>query len=120
MSKKRLFLALPLLPSFLELFGRYQKSSSLKGIRWIASSNLHITVYFLGDVEEQKIEPLCDKLQRCFSAITPFLLEFEDIVFAPPKRPPRMVWATFAANKDYQNMVFKIAEASDSLYSLQK
>src|SRR3989338_5012993 len=102
MHTKRLFLAIPLSQYFLELFERYQKSSSLKNIRWIPAQNLHITVYFLGDVEEQKIKSLSDQLRTHLSTLSPFVLEFEKILFAPPHRPPRMVWATFAPHPEYQ------------------
>ncbi len=111
MSKKRLFLAIPLSSYFLELFERYQKSASLKNIRWISAQNLHVTLQFFGEVEESAIDELCQKLQKDFSALKPFHLEFDKIMFAPPGKPPRMIWAVFKPNEYFKESILHVTLA---------
>ena len=48
--KKRLFLAIPLTEEIKSELDKYKNEMGLEGVRWIPSENLHVTLYFLGDV----------------------------------------------------------------------
>ena len=41
----------------------------IPGIRWVRPTNFHLTLKFLGDIEESKIEPIVQALQ---AALYPF------------------------------------------------
>jgi len=100
--KKRLFLAIPLSDSLLEKFSGLKDRYALEmGVRWTAKQNMHITVYFFGDVDEAKIPEMSKKIAQVVSATAKFDLEFEKVLFAPPNRPPRMVWADFGHSDAY-------------------
>jgi 2'-5' RNA ligase len=111
--KKRLFLAIPLSDSILQklaaLKDRYDFGND---VRWIPEQNLHITVSFFGDVEEKDIPDLDEKIRQITAATPKFTLAFERILFAPPNRPPRMIWADFMPSTPYAGLVKKIYAAA--------
>lgn len=109
--KKRLFLAIPLSESLLEkLAGMGGLYAHERGIRWTTRQNLHLTVYFFGDVEEAVIPAMSEKIKEVVSATPRFKLEFEKIMYAPPNRPARMVWADFAGCHPHTKLVRSVYE----------
>ncbi len=110
--KKRLFLAIPLSDSLSRKFSALGDNfDHLHGVRWTAKRNLHLTVCFFGDIEEKDIPTLSGEIGRIIAATPEFSLKFEEIIFAPPFRPPSMIWAEFEKNKEYSNLVQKIYTA---------
>jgi RNA 2',3'-cyclic 3'-phosphodiesterase len=102
--KKRLFLAIPLSESLLDRLGN-ALLEGVQGVRRTEKQNLHVTVYFFGDVEESKIAEMSGKIKEVVAATPPFALEFKRIKYAPPNRPPRMIWADFNENNAYNKLV---------------
>ena len=62
-------------------------------IRWVATSNIHVTMQFLGDVEEGMTTEVCERAGRAARQIQPFDFEVRGIVCVPPGGQVRMVWA---------------------------
>lgn len=94
-----------------ELLKNYTASLSLPNIRWTPPEKMHITVYFLGNVQENTIPILCDALTKCITKHYAFTLIFKQIVLAPPNRKPTMVWAEYYNNEQYQNVFNDIKKA---------
>ena len=105
--KKRLFIAIPNTLKVLEKLKQESKSK----IRWTTPENLHLTVYFCGDVEESAISAMNTKLEQVVSKINSFELELEKITFAPQNGRERMIWAQFKENTNYNNLVSIVYEA---------
>ena len=42
----------------------------IPGIRWVPPTNFHFTLKFLGDIEENKIEPIAQALGACTSPLS--------------------------------------------------
>lgn len=62
----------------------------LMGARWIAPEDFHITLRFIGDVDEVLAHDLADGYQNI--SASPFMLQLKSVgVFGGDK--PRMVWA---------------------------
>jgi len=102
--KKRLFLALSLPDNYLEQFQQYQsglvKNDELRkrGIRLTPKENLHITVLFLGYLEEEEIGLIFGAVKKVCRMITPFSLEFSET------QMNRLVWAVFEKNEIYEKL----------------
>lgn len=115
--KKRLFLAIQLpeeiIDAFAELIRSCQKADSSPGIRWTPRENLHITVYFLGYVDESNVAVIIEKTRAALANFKSLELEFKQIEFAPPNRPARMIWAVFDG-RQYKLLVDIIYEALKS------
>lgn len=120
--KKRLFIASKP-PEFLtEEIKRFEKENQnflkIKNFRFTNRNNLHITILFLGYIEEEKIPQIELVLSNFFSKQKPFNLEFERFSFAPPslgeagplESAKRMVWAVFKESREYEELVEKTAE----------
>lgn len=109
--KKRLFIAIPLAPDFKEAFVNSSKRRDLFWVRWTVPENLHITVCFLGGVEESLVARIIEKLEEVLTHMRLFSLEFKEIVFAPPGRPPQMIWGVFKRNDSYSNLAKSVERA---------
>jgi 2'-5' RNA ligase len=62
----------------------------LPGVAWTRPEQLHLTLRFLGDVPEEKIEAITTRFATV--RVEPFLLPIEGVGAFPPKKPPRVVW----------------------------
>ena len=69
-----------------------QLQESLTGIRWIAQENLHFTLKFLGSVEDKKVAPIMQALEKALRPVQCFLLVGKGIGVFPNKRRPRVLW----------------------------
>lgn len=117
--KRRLFIAIPLPREISEALVKFQQNASAilereginKQIRWTAPENIHITVFFIGDTIEEKIPLLIKRLETAYKKLESFSLEFSEIIFAPPKAQPRMIWALFKDSSNFQTLVKSTAQA---------
>ena len=113
--KKRLFIAIPLPEDIRQVFAAYREDYPNLKARWTAEENLHITLYFCGDTDEKKIPALIESLGKI--NFHPFEMDFQKILFAPPGRPPRMVWAQFEGSKEFADLTREIYEAAKNFAS---
>ncbi len=88
MSTQRLFVALalpePVRAALVAL------NAPLPDVTWTNPAQLHLTLRFLGDVVDEKIEPLTEKLAAI--RVEPFILPVETLGTFPLKSPPRVLW----------------------------
>jgi RNA 2',3'-cyclic 3'-phosphodiesterase len=93
-GKVRLFYALPpcagVLPALAEL--KKQLSENEK-IRWIPEENLHLTLFFIGEVDADKVAPLIETMDSFLNKLKPFILEFDSIrAVGGRKGKSSMIW----------------------------
>jgi len=62
-------------------------------IRWVRPENLHVTVRFLGDVEDGQMAGLCEAVAQAAAGLRPFEFAVERLLVIPPGGRVRMVWA---------------------------
>ncbi len=60
------------------------------GVTWAPCAQRHLTLRFLGDVSDKKIESVTTHLATV--RVEPFVLPIEDVGAFPPKAPPRVLW----------------------------
>jgi RNA 2',3'-cyclic 3'-phosphodiesterase len=65
--------------------------------RFEPPEKLHVTVAFLGSVEESQREPVVLALRSASEALKPFALVFDTIGAFPNERRPRVLWLGTAA-----------------------
>ena len=61
-------------------------------VGWVRPEGVHLTLKFLGDVEEKKVAELGDALREGLKGETPFILQAKGIGTFPTPRAPRVVW----------------------------
>ena len=60
-------------------------------ISWVPPDNLHLTLRFLGEVEEARAIALADRFPQPI-AVDPFEIELAGVGVFPPSGSPRVVW----------------------------
>jgi len=60
-------------------------------IRWVLPSNLHLTVWFLGEVSDARAAAVLDVLRPALD-LAPFDLHIAGFGAFPPSGPPRVLW----------------------------
>jgi RNA 2',3'-cyclic 3'-phosphodiesterase len=68
-------------------------------VRWVGPSNLHITIWFLGDVREPQVERLVASLKEPLD-IRPFTLRVGGAGAFPPAGAPRAIWLGIVAGRE--------------------
>jgi 2'-5' RNA ligase len=71
-----------------------------KRIKWVSKENLHLTLKFLGEVEETKIEEVEKKIEEGITGEKKFKLSFEGIGYFPNKKTPRIIWIGVDEGRD--------------------
>ena len=107
--KLRTFIALELSEPLKE--GILALGSSLKGrgvrASWVKRGAMHLTLKFLGDVEEGALEGLSRAVRRAASGTPPFRFETTELGAFPSPRRPRVIWLGVEPNE----ALFDLAEA---------
>ena len=68
-------------------------------VRWVEPANLHITIWFLGEVREPQVEELVAALQKPLD-VRPFSLRIGGAGAFPPSGPLRALWLGLVAGRD--------------------
>ncbi len=89
MPSVRLFVACALPPPVRDALVAF--ATPLPGVAWTRPEQLHLTLRFLGDVEQPRIEALQERLQTV--RVEPFLLPVSGLGAFPSKNAPRVLWA---------------------------
>ena len=88
MSVVRLFIAIALPTAVRDAL--VALAQPLPGVNWTRPEQLHLTLRFLGDVPEEKIEDITTHLTTV--SVESFILPIEGVGAFPPKSPPRVMW----------------------------
>lgn len=98
---KRIFVALPLpdpikakVHEWMQLQGR----SELSFQTWVHPDDLHLTLKFIGETDEGKIEPLHNALTEAVSTIKPFILTLDRLGTFGAPAAPSILWAGIAGD----------------------
>ena len=91
----RTFIALPIPVSVKAAIGRLtaRLSTEFPGGRWVESSQLHLTLAFLGDVDYSEIPELCRVTAESVRGREAFSLRVAGLGAFPELRNPRVLWA---------------------------
>lgn len=63
------------------------------GVRWIPEGQLHFTLKFLGDVEDESVPVAREAIRAVATGAGPFDLALEGLGAFPPRGPARVLWA---------------------------
>ncbi len=90
----RLFVALNLPDR--ERAGIHRAAASLREstlpVRWVPAENLHVTLAFLGEVDEGRVDPVGQALRWVGAQHAPLTLEVGGVGAFPTPRRPRVLW----------------------------
>ena len=70
---------------------RLEAAGAGRGIRWVPTGHLHLTVWFLGEVSEARGSAILDAMRPVLD-VPAFELHLAGFGGFPPSGPPRVVW----------------------------
>jgi 2'-5' RNA ligase len=62
------------------------------GVKWVKAENMHITLKFLGWVEDKKLDDLIEFIAKAAAGSGSFKAKFEGLGAFPEGKSPRIVW----------------------------
>jgi 2'-5' RNA ligase len=98
--RHRLFIAINLPEKIKDRLSSFQKKYPELPARWTKKRNLHITLVFLGYVNEQEIPEILKTVEAVAKKHDAFSLTLNRVCYGPPKKTPRMVWAHGEKSKE--------------------
>lgn len=116
-EKMRLFIAIDLPKNIRNDLFKTQKSinGKLAKINWVAKKNLHITLKFLGDMDEDKLGTIKNRLKKI--KFDSFKLKLKDIGFFWYRGNPRVIRLNFVNGKKIIELQREIDERLLNMFS---
>jgi RNA 2',3'-cyclic 3'-phosphodiesterase len=95
MPRLRTFIALELgKPIRDRLVGLQEKlAASANEVKWVEPDNLHITLLFLGEVDQREVIDVCRAVEGAAAGIACYPLTVAGVGCFPNPRRPRILWA---------------------------
>lgn len=119
MHKRKIFIEIDVPESVKKrLVSRTEKWQDLP-VKWSKKENLHITLLFLGYVDESVLPEICQKVSEAVSKIESFDIEFEKIEIGPSAEKPQMVWFSGEASQELKRL-HETVERELDMFTIEK
>jgi 2'-5' RNA ligase len=94
MSTIRSFIAIPLSAEIIFRIEKIQKELKTlpADVKWVNSTSIHLTLKFLGNVEEGDIEKIAQGIQNGLKGFKPWSVAVKNMGAFPSLKSPRVVW----------------------------
>jgi len=101
---KRTFIAIkiPFTKQELGIITDIQDALKKEKIKWVESWNLHITLFFLGDTDDNIIQPLTEKLVKQLKTTKYFNLVLKGLGVFKSIRDPKVIWIGINKSNELQ------------------
>lgn len=98
MSRTRTFIAVDVGDEIRNNTVALQQSLANTGasVNWVSEDNLHITLLFLGEVDDRNLHSVCRAVKAVAASHPPFGLRVSGLGAFPTLRRPKIAWAGFA------------------------
>ena len=95
MSRLRTFVAVPLERAVRSRLVALQEALARAAgdVKWVEPENLHVTLLFLGEVDEREVAGVCRAAGEACAGVAPFPMSVERVGWFGSARRPRTVWA---------------------------
>ena len=90
----RAFVAFKINPETVENIAaaRAQLKRHLPGVRWVAKENIHVTLKFLGEIDEAQIAPITRALEGAIRPFPRLTINAKGLGVFPDEKRPRILW----------------------------
>jgi 2'-5' RNA ligase len=98
----RAFIAIELSPEIKEALARLVKDLQEEGIqgRWVPPSNIHLTLRFLGNIQDEQVGDIERLMEEAAKGFHPFTVSLEGLGAFPHAARPRVLWVGVVEGKD--------------------
>lgn len=110
----RLFVSVDLAGLDTEIARVQDRFADASGVRSVDSSNVHVTLKFLGDVDEERVPTLADALETAIegAGVDPFTAEFGGLGAFPSEEYVRVLWVGVREGGDELTRLHEAIEAA--------
>jgi 2'-5' RNA ligase len=107
---KRLFAAIKIHPSakFTGLLDEISSSLRHERIKWVEPSNMHLTLKFFGETDEEQIPRINLALQTAVSQSKPFTLKIANTGIFGSRYDPKVIWFGIEKHPELDNLTKNI------------
>jgi RNA 2',3'-cyclic 3'-phosphodiesterase len=95
----RLFIAAPIPEELKQYLGTQASRYQDEAIRQVPEANLHLTLFFIGNVPEERLIYIREVTEHIARQFAPFDLDLHTIEPGPKPRSPRLIWARFGESE---------------------
>ena len=113
MARLRTFLAVGLGKSQRDRCVALQENLAQAGtpVNWVERDNLHVTLLFLGEIDEREIPVVCQAVATVAAGHAPFSLELEGVSGFPTPERPRTLYVNVSTGSDELTALYTDLEA---------
>jgi 2'-5' RNA ligase len=114
----RTFIAIELSDEIKDALDRIESHLKYSGadVKWVAKDNIHLTLKFLGEVDEKKCEKVKAALDEIAKSTASFKISLKDIGAFPKIEFPRVIWVGLdKGTKESTELAAKIDEALSAI-----
>lgn len=79
-------------------------------VKWVDAASMHITLFFLGEVDERDVVPICRLVDKRVKNLPPFRLEFTGVGAFPTLRRPKILWVGVGEGSEGLKRVHDVLE----------
>ena len=65
-------------------------------VKWVTPESMHVTLLFLGEVDDRELHPVCKAVKASAATESPFTLRVSGVGAFPTARRPKVLWAGVA------------------------
>jgi RNA 2',3'-cyclic 3'-phosphodiesterase len=80
-------------------------------VKWASAESMHVTLLFLGDVDDRELHAVCKAVKEVASGEPPFPLRVSGVGAFPNARRPKIVWAGVTDGADELQRLYAALEA---------
>lgn len=117
---RRLFVGIPLSALLRKRLTQEMQGWPKEAVLRTAPDNLHVTLFFLGFVQEEQIPEACAKVGEACRGIGSFELVFDGMRFSDDGEAPKMIWLAGGANDDLRRLLEAIEKEFSSFVAEKK
>jgi len=94
MESTRAFVAVELGPAVTAPLQRIiqELRSQVAGVRWSSPEQLHLTLKFVGEIDNRILPAICEAVRAACRETAPFSIQLQGLGAFPLNKPPRVLW----------------------------
>lgn len=106
----RLFIAIDLPEEVKQKLGNLRKELAFPQAKWVKKENLHLTLKFLGQVEEEKIHLVSSGLKKALKDFSCFALQTSELGAFPDPKRARVLWIDLEKGREETRNLFRLMD----------
>ena len=89
-----------------------QLTSELDGVRWTQPDQLHLTLKFIGDIDNRTLPDICNQIRAACAGVDAFAASLKGLGAFPKNKPPRVLWVGLADGIEPLKLINQRLESS--------